>query len=94
MSVVKVDQKWVIELDSGIDLSAAAPLKIHYRDPEGTTGELTATPKGTDSQVAVADFTEELNGKFGEWRFETEAVIGGDTYYGTTFTQIITDHFK
>jgi len=95
MSIVKVDQKYLLELETEEDnIASASTLEIHYKDANGNTGQITASVKDGDDSVATADVTSVINSTNGPWKFEVFATISGANYYGTTFEQEITRHFE
>lgn len=94
MSIIKVDSGYTIELESeNENLGSATTKEIHWTNPKGTKGELTATLKVGDTSIVTADITEVINKMNGEYKFETYVVIGSVPIYGTTFIQEITRHF-
>jgi len=95
MSGIKVDQKYILELETeNEDLESATELRIDYTDPNGGKDQLTATPKVGDVSKARVTITSATNKINGDWRFEVYALIGGEPFYGTTFIQRVDRHFR
>ena len=68
-----------IELDTGIDLAGASELKILYRGPDLSRGEIEAT---ADGQKVVAKLPLNVNTLHGDWEFQSYAKFGDDVFKG------------
>lgn len=80
MSITKNGSAYAIKLYAGLDLSTASDLKIAYTDPEGTTGELTASVTGSGNDYVQASMPSAASIVEGHWRFEIKCTIGVETY--------------
>jgi len=76
MKYVYKDQPYTLTLDTNNSLAGASELKILYRKPEGTTGELAGSDTGTSIQASVPGATNDTEGV---WSFQTSAIFNGDT---------------
>lgn len=69
-----------ISLDTGIDLSSATDVEIHYKKPNGDTGEWSATVSG--EKVTYKLDAGDID-RVGVWTFQPVVTIAGDLFKGS-----------
>lgn len=75
MAVFETQSLIDLILNTGIDISAATVLAIHYQKPSGIDGLFSGTLEGTQKikyQAQVGDFDE-----IGTWQFQSVVTLGG-----------------
>lgn len=82
---------WTITLDSFITLTAASPLRIDIRKPDGTEVEKAASE--TETTKATVDLADTDTDQEGTWKFQIYAVISGKKYKGETFKKLVKGDF-
>jgi hypothetical protein len=90
MARIHVGDKFVkIRLNAGMDISAATTIEIHYKKPDGTTGEWTATLEGTNYAYyyTLAD-TLDMNGT---WTIQLYVEVGSVKAHGKAASFVVYD---
>jgi len=78
MDISKVGTTILLRLWADLDLSTASDLELHYIDPNGNTGTISADLYGTE--YAEGTFTDTLASVVGVWSFVISCTISGAPY--------------
>lgn len=73
-----------IKLDTGINLSGAANLRILYESPNGTTGYWSGSV--TETTKIVYQLSNSTITSYGLWKLQAYCTVGGLAAYGDVVT--------
>ena len=90
MARIHVGDKFVkIRLNAGMDISAATTIEIHYKKPDGTTGEWLGVLEGTNyAYFYTLANTLDMNGT---WWVQLYVVVANTEAHGEAVSFVVYD---
>ena len=79
-----------ISIDVGEDISAATAVKIHYKKPDGTVGNWTASVADDDQSVEYNTQASDIN-VVGLWQFQAHITLPTWNGYSTIVKQQVNE---
>lgn len=86
-----IETNITIKLDTDTDLSTASNPEIHYRKPNGSTGEWTGTISGQNIEYSTS--TSDID-EVGSWGFQAVCTFGSDVVKGEIVNQYFNNPIK